>query len=938
MTKRPLFLMLLVVVSLASMAKETPERASINLAGEWLLELDGMGNSDDVVTLPGTTDTNRKGKACDNKTETTHLTRLYSFVGKAWYTKTVVIPKDWKKKDISLYLERTKPTTLYIDGDSVGHCDNISTPQVYNLSDKLTPGTHDIKILVDNSTTSVPPQLITSSHAYTEDTQTNWNGIIGRIELIAKNVTNIADLQVYTDVDKYELKAVVTLSQPLAKKTNVYINAGDGNGHTFVAEKGATTIEKTIAIDKDKVKTWSEFHSDTYDLAVELMGYDKVATRYAMRKFEARGHHFYVNGHKTFLRGKHDACVFPLTAHVAMDKTSWRNYLATCKRYGINHIRFHSWCPPEECFAVADEMGIYLQPELPFWGDFKKEDPRLLPYLKKEGENILRTYGNHPSFVMFGLGNELWGDIPSMANFVEDFRKQDSRHLYTFGSNMYLGYQGLLDGMDYFTTCRNGGEMPGLAYNTHTRGSFSYADAEDGGYINNRYPNSTMTFDEAVNNCAAPIISHETGQFQTYPDYGEIKKYTGVLYPYNLEVFRSRLEKAGMADQATDFHQASGKWSVQLYKADMEMDMRTRNMAGYQLLDLQDYPGQGTALVGVLDAFMDSKGITTPEEWNQWCAPVVPMLIVPKFCYTNNEELRGDIDIVNYGEQSLKGKDVEWSLQRWNGEEIAFGSFPVCEDSVGRFNGEHIFAKLSMITKAEELTFHIKIRGTAYGNTYPLWVYPSETTELATLEKDIMIVDTLTAMTMKRLENGAKVLFMPRGTMLKEQTVGALFQTDYWNYRMFKTICENNKKPVSPGTLGLLVNDKHPLLADYPTSNHTSWQWFPVVKASRPMILDLMPKGYRPIVQVIDNVERNHRLGLIFEMGVGKGKMIVCMSPLKKLLDYPEAKQLYTSTLEYMQSNEFSPSTSITPEELNSLMTTVTDNNKIGELRNISFE
>jgi len=925
-------------LSLATIAKDTPERATINLAGEWQLRLDGMGNNQEVVTLPGTTDTNRKGYACTNKTETTHLTRLYSYVGKAWYSKSVVIPKDWKKKDISLFLERTKPTTLFIDGDSVGHCDNISTPQIYNLSDKLPPGSHDITIMVDNSTTSVPPQLITSSHAYTEDTQTNWNGIIGRIELTAKNAINIADLQLYTDFDKYELKAIVTFSKPLTKKTKIYINASDGNGYTFVAEKGATEIEKTIAINKEKVKTWSEFHSDTYNLFVELMGYDKVSTKYAMRKFEAKGHHFYVNGNQTFLRGKHDACVFPLTGHVPMDKTSWRSYLATCKQYGINHIRFHSWCPPEECFAVADEMGIYLQPELPFWGDFKNEDPRLLPFLKKEGENILKTYGNHPSFVMFGLGNELWGDITSMASFVADYRKQDSRHLYTFGSNMYLGYKGFLDGMDYFTTCRNGGEMPGVAYNTHTRGSFSFADAEDGGYINNRYPNTTMTFDDAIGDCPVPIISHETGQFQTYPDYAEIRKYTGVLYPYNFEVFRKRLEKAGMADQANDFHEASGKWSVQLYKADIEMDMRSHNMAGYQLLDLQDYPGQGTALVGILDAFMQSKSITTPDEWRQWCAPVVPMLIVPKFCYKNDEELKGDIDIVNYSERSLKDMDVEWSLQRWNGEEIAFGSFPVWEDSVGRFNGEHIAAKLNMIDKAEKLTFHIKIRGSEYGNSYPIWVYPSQGPDIAKLGKGIEIVDTLTATTMLKLKNGAKVLLMPRETMLKEQTVGALFQTDYWNYRMFKTICENNKKPVSPGTLGLLVNESHPLLADYPTDNHTSWQWFPVVKASRPMILDLMPKDYRPIVQAIDNIERNHRLGLIFELAVGKGRLIVCMSPLRNLLDYPEARQLYTSILEYMQSGNFNPTTSITPENLVKLMTTSVESSKIGELKNISFE
>jgi hypothetical protein len=270
-----------------------------------------------------------------------------------------------------------------------------------------------------------------------------------------------------------------------------------------------------------------------------------------------------------------------------MDVKSWKDYLGKCAAYGLNHVRFHSWCPPEAAFVAADELGIILQPELPFWGSFDDKDSLLMNFLHKEGENILRWYGHHPSFRMFALGNELWGSIDKMAEFIADFRKIAPDKVYTFGSNYYLGYKGVKPGMDYFTTCRVGGEGWGN-YGTHTRGSFSFADAADGGMINHFYPNTEMNFTEGCGLTNVPIISHETGQFQTYPDYDEIVKYKGVLYPYNLEVFRSRLEKAGMADQAKDFHKASGLWSLQLYKQDIEMDLRTPNMAGFQLLDLQD--------------------------------------------------------------------------------------------------------------------------------------------------------------------------------------------------------------------------------------------------------------------------------------------------------------------------------------------------------------
>ena len=504
----------------------------IDLSGTWRFTLDRENTINpnstltETVTLPGTTDTNKKGDYTARSEETTHLTRPWSYKGRAWYQREVEIPADWTDQTVYLMLERTKPSEVYVDAQLVGCSNDISTPQVFELTKSLTPGKHTLTIMVDNSS-GVPEQLYASSHAYTEDTQTNWNGIIGRIEL--------------------------------------------------------TTHISPAAV--------GEIHPN-------------------FRDFHIEGQHFYANGHKIFLRGKHDACVWPLTGHVAMDVASWRDYLATCAAYGLNHVRFHSWCPPEAAFVAADELGIVLQPELPFWGDFNDKDTVLMNFLHKEGENILRCYGHHPSFRMFALGNELWGSIDKMADFIADFRKIAPDKVYTFGSNYYLGYQGVKPGMDYFTTCRVGGEGWGN-YGTHTRGSFSFADAADGGMINHFYPNTQMNFQEGCSLANVPIISHETAQFQTYPDYAEIKKYTGVLYPYNMEVFRSRLEKAGMLDQAEAFHKASGLWSLQLYKQDIEMDLRTPNMAGFQLLDLQDYPGQGSAYVGILDAFMDSKGLCT---------------------------------------------------------------------------------------------------------------------------------------------------------------------------------------------------------------------------------------------------------------------------------------------------------------------------------------
>lgn len=936
--KKLILIVCLGFISLDMLAQGSDSPLSLSLAGEWNVTL---GDAKEVkhAMLPGTIDTNHLGFAPSDTTETTHLTRLYAYKGKATYSRTIEIPKQWKKAAVELFLERTKPTWVYVDGNLVDSCNFISTPQRYILP-KLKTGKHQLDIVVDNSR-GVPEQVYGSSHAYTEDTQTNWNGIIGEISL-----------------KQVELKAGQKLKSGMVQ---------------------------------------SESRQYT----------GKVLP--CFRDFRIEGAHFYADGHPVFLRGKHDAAVWPLTGHVDMTVEGWMKYLGICRAYGINHVRFHSWCPPEAAFVAADSLGIYLQPELPFWGSFDDKDEKLMAFLHQEGENILREYGHHPSFRMMALGNELWGSIDKMKEFVDDFREIAPDKYYTFGSNYYLGYQGVKEGMDYFTTCRIGGEGWGK-YNTHTRGSFSFADAYDGGIINHFRPNTTMNFDEACDKWASPqpwqrqdveqtsykraagipIISHETGQFQTYPDFREIKKYTGVLYPYNFEIFRRRLAAAGMLSQADDFHKASGLWSVKLYKADIEMDLRTKNMAGFQLLDIQDYPGQGSAFVGILDAFMESKGITTANEWHQWCSSVVPLLVTDRFCYDENEMMNAKVQIANYGGESLKGKKLVWKLDYALDENFGDDAAPNAGANIDRFNQPSPLAQgeIPITTDEEGLIdigeIHHKMKVMADGfndgngtcldvkipsrkviltldidygrydarrhrNTYDLWIYTTEK-NLDIYKEGVVITSDLTDEVAKKLEKGAKVLWMPttsknfvasadtlsQASNATPYTVGGLFQTDYWNYRMFKTICENNKKTVSPGTLGILTNPKHPIFCDFPTEMHTNWQWFPVIKESHPLVLDNFAKGVKPIVQVIDNIERNHKLGLVMEWKVGAGKLLVCMSDLEKASEYPEGRAFYESVLSYMRSPEFAPQSEITIANLRKKLKEEPRQISLKELNNIS--
>lgn len=929
-------------------------QSRIPLEGNWGLQLDtaGAGIAPDWLTksctdslfLPGTTDMGKKGTYNTDMTLTTSLSREYVFEGKALYTKQVDIPEEWDGTSVRLVMERTKPTTIWIDGKEVGANNDISTAQQYDLSSYLFPGTHTVAILVDNGKQAVPEKVYGSSHAYSASTQTNWNGIIGDFYLESVPLCGIDDIQLYPDVAKKVVTARVTLRNP---------DKGAGKGIlSFYAEAWNTdkqhkTPVQTVEVDwtkpeqelelalGDKALLWSEFTPSLYRFSVSLKTDQSVDTEQAtfgLRDFKTKGRQFTMNGKTTFLRGKHDACVFPLIAHTAMDVETWRHYFQVAKQYGINHYRFHSWCPPEACFEAADIEGIYLQPELPIWGNIDIDDTELCDYLLKEGRNLHRAYSNHASFVMFGLGNEMSGE-EGLAMLIQTFKKEDNRHIYSSGSNNYLGFKGRQANEDYFTTCRVGREGD-KQFNTHARASFSFADAYDGGYLNHTYPNSEMDFSSANVLCDVPIISHETGQFQVYPNYEEIKKYTGVLKPRNFEIFKKRLEEAGMINLAYDFMMASGKWSALLYRADIEMNLRTPEWGGFQLLDLQDYPGQGSAYVGILDAFMESKGLIAPEEWRHFCSEVVPLFCTEKFCWTNDEALTGEVEIANYSESDLNSKQLSWTLTDSKQQVLDKGVLPLQVKQGELAKVGTLKPAIASVRKAEKVTLALSIDGTPYRNDYSLWIYPAADKEVAPSE-DICVTDDLDAH-LKYLTEGGKVLWFPSKDKHKDQTVGGLFQTDYWNYRMFRTICENLDRPVSPGTLGILTDPGHPALADFPTEFHTNWQWFPIIKQSYPMILDRLSDDYRPIVQVIDNVERNHKLGLLFEFKVGNGKLLVCMSDLKAVQDKPEARQFYRSILEYMESSAFAPSYSLSAKDLQDLFTAKVKTGEMKKLFNIS--
>ncbi|GGF94880.1 hypothetical protein GCM10010912_44760 [Paenibacillus albidus] len=637
-------------------------KTKISLEGEWKLQLDERKQGlslpfMDSMTLPGTTSHARKGP----KNETVlvdALTDEYWFEGYAWYSKEVEIPESLADKTCYLFLERTRQTKVWLNDQEIGTCNSLNTPHIYELTGLLRKGRQTITIRVDN--TDYPTK---GGHLTSKDTQTNWNGITGRMELQFFGASYLSDIRVYPNLSTRSV--TITASLAGAAQGTVAVSAASWNSELehraevqeFALWSPDLSIEYPLGQD---ALLWSEASPNLYTLNISLKDErgeetDRHELSFGLREFKTDQDKFTINGERTFLRGKHDGLIFPLTAYAPTDVEEWLRILSISKSYGINHYRFHTCCPPEAAFTAADMLGIYMEPELPFWGTItedgdERHNQAEQDYLVSEGYAILKAFGNHPSFVMMSLGNELWGSRTRIDSIQKAYKAFDNRHLYTQGSNNHQFAPAVLEHDDFFCGVR-------FSKNRLFRGSYAMCDAplghvqtdlpgtlkdyddqivppdlqsgpntssETGGTVQIQYGTEakTVQLGEADKEWIPeiPVISHEIGQYATYPDYAEIEKYKGSLKAGNFKIFRERLEEKGLGHLASKYFASSGQLAVACYKEELEAAFRSRRLAGFQLLDLQDFSGQGTALVGILDAFMDTKGLISPEEWRTFCS------------------------------------------------------------------------------------------------------------------------------------------------------------------------------------------------------------------------------------------------------------------------------------------------------------------------------
>ena len=815
------------------------------------------------------------------------------YVGVAWYQKEIDIPASWTGNPVQLELERTHwETTLFLDGVEMGKHESLSTPYRYTFKE-LTPGKHTLTLRVDNR---VNIEVGVNAHSVSDHTQSNWNGVIGTISLTAKPSLYIDDIQIYPNIADKTAKVAVSLDGTTITNEATLLLQVEKKGGGVVGKPHKVTVnpktgmkqEVTLSMGEDAL-LWSEHSPNLYTLRaiVESNGKKEEQCRtFGLREFKANGTRFEVNGHPVFLRGTLECCIFPLTGYPATDRAYWTKIYNQCKAYGLNHLRFHSWCPPEAAFAVADSMGFYLQVECAGWatvGDGGYSDQ----WFREESDRILKEYGNHPSFCLMAYGNEPGGanQVKYLSELIDHWKSKDLRRAYTSA-----GGWPYVENADYWNAPdpRIQGWGEGLR-----------------SIINAQPPRTDYDFAHIIRE-NMPTVSHEIGQWCVYPNLKEIDKYTGVLKAKNFEIFRETLKDHHMADLADTFLYASGRLQTLCYKADIEAALRTPGFAGFQLLDLHDFPGQGTALVGVLDPFWDEKGYVTGKEYSMFCNKTVPLIRFPKMVWLNNETLNVPVEIAHFGEKPLQAANINWQISDRTGNKLAQGTFTKDLPLTNCIPAGDIEYALSGIGKPSQLTVSVEVKETNSKNQWNIWVYPAKQEPV---EQQPYITSTLDNQTMARLDKGENVLLLlVPGSILPEKggDIRVGFSSIFWNTAW------TNKQP--PHTLGILCDPAHPALAAFPTEGYSDYQWWDLVSNCNAMVLDDFPADYRPVVQLVDDWFTNRKLGILLEGKVGNGKLMVCSADLQKDLDKrPGARQFRQSILQYMASDHFNPSASLDP-------------------------
>jgi len=932
------------------------EGNTADLAGIWQAQIPGVAPQE--MRLPGTLDESGIGhrdslaeqvhpdagkneKLLKEEVIATRFTRKFTYTGRAVISAEVSGPAQPGKRVFAV-AERARCLKLSVDGKEIPPFvpESLDTPREYEITDlwnQPAERVHRFTFLSDNSYPDLPAENVLYSSSATDETQTNWNGIIGIFRLESRPEVFFSSIRVLPRGFKLQITCEISAPENLSEKLTGTLRL---RSEAFAQDvllpveigPGRTEVVLEDAVLKNRISRWDENAGSLYEcealLSLPSGESCERTVRFGVRDFGSdAGGRLTLNGRRIFLRGEANCAEFPETGHPPMDRWSWYHILAQYQNYGVNCVRFHSWCPPEAAFEAADELGMMMQPELSHWNPRTAfESDAAYNYYHRELRQVLRVYANHPSFVMLTFGNELAAGEKGharMRSLLAEARETDPTRLYADGSNVHYGEIGAEPSADFFT---------GMAYfGKPLRGTFNALNEGGGirGAINNEYPGCRLNFSETMQEIRRkydkPVFGFEVGQYEVLPDFGELADFHGISDPANYRRIRDMAEKKGYLPDWNRMVEATGEISRIGYRAEVEAVLRTPQMSGLSLLGLQDFPGQGTALVGMLNSHLAAKpySFARADAFHSFFRGRTVLLELPRYTFTSADKEEVRLTIANFFRGKINAP-FSWALFRADRDllrqpeseqerQVAAGRIqPVfshmghiwsCEEGIYKRIGS-LPLDFSRVKQPEKFLIRLQLGDII--TVVPVWAYPAGVRPTA--PRDIYETRHFDQQAREILRAGGCVYLSPDSTAESlPHSIQAQFTTDFWSVGTF---------PGQEGGMGQLIDQEHPIFAEFPTEFHTNWQWWPMA-SQRAMIL---PERKKAIITEMDSYATMRPMAQMIEGRCCGGRILISSLGLHSLLQYPEARALQQAVYRYMNSAQFAPEQELTEDFVESLV------------------
>ena len=860
---------------------ETVGSDELDLAGTWHVAAKDIAGD---ISMPGTLCQAKLGRRwtredfrkCLDYPQQQALVQEFQYVGKAAYTRKIVLSEQDCAGELELFLDRVMwESRAFFDGRDLGAVDSLGTPHVHRIPHGLaTPGEHEVRIVVDNSRRYGFSRY---SHSYGPSMQAVWNGVLGRIAI--RRAHPLRGARVFAEAPARGRLRVEVPTPFAASRDTVSVS---GLGVAEVSEKPSPFREGwkmlTLALDAEP-ECWDEFHPALYTLTLRdaATGFTH-SIRFGFRTIAVNGRKLMLNGRELFLRGNIENANFAHDGLPWTDKADWLRMFRTLKEEdGINMFRFHSWAPPQAAFDAADELGILLAPEAGIWSDRWMTDVQHPGYggtvdgfVQRELAALVDAYGNSPSFFSLGIGNELGAsNFDVMGEWIAAVKKHDPRRLY-FASTA----RKITAADDY---------------------SVSHVIPGYGLCRERLYPHTDWDYTKAWAAAKLPTVAHEIGQWPVFPIYEELlPKFTGSMRPWNLTRHYDTAKRNGTLRFEREYHVASAKLNRLIYKEEVESFLRTRDCAGLELLNVQDFTGQCEALVGWRDPFYDLKsGFTNMPPFSTVWGRTCYLARFPKFVWTVGEKYEARLQLRNLGDSPIPaGTDFPYDLAGQKGNlRLAAALRP---GDIADLGVVSIPLVTSMTKEKQTLRFG--------RNSWNFWVFPKEDK----CQWPDGVVETADVDEMKKaLAAGCTVVYRGGSFQSSRSSVSGIgfsgekvladFRPVYWSAKWFPA--EN----ATAAKLGTWFDVSHPVFAGFPTEDFTDWQWFGIVGGVVTHRLCGLPADYRPFALSVSDFHFAFLAATMFEVKVGKGRLFVCGYDLDR--DNPETKRLRASIAAYLSGS-----------------------------------